>query len=83
MVNDITTSQAGTTQYEFFNIPFTEFLDEENNVFANAQEVADYITLKGNVTVGTGVNYKGIWNADTNTPDLTTDTSGFNAGRLL
>ena len=80
VVNDITTSQAGTTQYEFFNIPFTEFLDEENNVFANAQEVADYITLKGNVTVGTGVNYKGIWNADTNTPDLTTDTSGFNAG---
>ncbi len=80
VVNDITTSQAGTTQYEFFNIPFTEFLDEENNPFNNAQEVSDYITLKGNVTVGTGVTYKGIWDADTNTPDLTTDVSGFNSG---
>ncbi len=80
VVNDITTSQAGTTQYEFFNIPFTEFLDEDNNSFNNAQEVADYITLKGNVTVGTGVTYKGIWDASTNTPDLTTDVSGFNSG---
>jgi hypothetical protein len=80
IVNDITTSQSGITQYEFFNIPYTEFLDEDSNSFANAQEVADYVTLKGNVTIGTGVSYKGIWNPDTNTPDITTDVSGFANG---
>ena len=37
IVNDITTSQSGATKYEFFNIPYTEFLDEESNSFANAQ----------------------------------------------
>ncbi|MCP4482937.1 MAG: hypothetical protein GY817_09475, partial [bacterium] len=68
------------TQYEFFQIPFSEFRDEDNNEFNNAQEVSDYITLKGNVTVGTGVSYKGIWNPDTNTPDITTDVSGFANG---
>ena len=78
--NDIKTAEAGAPQYEFFRIPFTEFRDEDNNGFANAQAVADYITLKGNVTIGTGVTYKGIWDADTNTPDITTDVSGFNAG---
>ena len=80
VVNDITTSQAGVTQYEFFNIPYTEFLSEEGEVFNNAQEAADYITLKGNVTIGTGVTYKGIWNPTTNTPDITTDTSIFTNG---
>ena len=80
VVNDITTSQSGVTQYEFFNIPYTEFLDEDSNTFANAQEVADYVTLKGNVTIGTGVSYKGIWNPDTNTPDITTDVSGVTNG---
>ncbi len=78
--NDIKTAEAGETQYEFFRIPFGEFRDEDNNTFANAQEVSDYITLKGNVTVGTGVSYKGIWNPDTNTPDITTDVSGFANG---
>ena len=78
--NDIKTAEAGETQYEFFRIPYTEFRDEDNNTFANAQEVSDYITLKGNVTVGLGVSYKGIYNPDTNTPDITTDVSGFSAG---
>ena len=78
--NDIKTAEAGAPQYEFFQIPFTEFKDEENNSFANAQEVADYITLKGNVTVGNGVSYKGIWSPETNSPDITTDVSSFVAG---
>ena len=78
--NDIKTAEAGTTQYEFYQIPFTEFRDEDNNSFADAQAVSDYITLKGNVTIGTGVTYKGIWNPDTNTPDITTVLTGFNAG---
>jgi hypothetical protein len=78
--NDIKTAEAGATQYEFFRIEYTEFIDEDNNGFLDAQAVADYITLKGNVTIGTGVTYKGIWDAATNVPDLTTNTSGFNAG---
>ena len=78
--NDIKTAEAGVTQYEFFRIEYTEFVDEDNNGFANAQAVADYITLKGNVTIGTGVTYKGIWDASTNTPDITTNTAIFNAG---
>lgn len=78
--NDIKTAEAGTTQYEFYRIEYTDFLDEDNNGFADAQAVADYITLKGNVTIGTGVTYKGIWDAATNTPDITTNTAIFNAG---
>ena len=78
--NDIKSEQAGASQYEFYRIPYTEFLDDTGTGFANASEVANYITTKGNVTVGLGVNYRGIWNPDTNTPDITTDSSTYNAG---
>jgi hypothetical protein len=78
--NDIKTAEAGAPQYEFFQIPFTEFRDEDNNAFNNAQEVSDYVTLKGNVTIGTGVTYLGVWDADSNTPDITTNVSGYNSG---
>ena len=53
VVNDIITSQTGTTQYEFFRVPYTEFTDAEGNGFADAQTTADYITEKANV-VGLG-----------------------------
>ena len=53
VINDIITSQTGTTQYEFFRVPFTEFVDAEGNGFADAQTTADYITEKANV-VGLG-----------------------------
>jgi hypothetical protein len=53
IINDIITSQTGTTQYEFFRVPYTEFVDAEGNGFANAQDTADYITEKANV-VGLG-----------------------------
>ena len=53
VVNDIITSQTGTTQYEFFRVPYTEFVDAEGNGFADAQTTADYITQKANV-VGLG-----------------------------
>lgn len=63
--NDITTAQSSEPQYEFFRIPYTEFRDENGVAFADAQEVADYITLKGNVSAPTDINvgYKGTWNA--------------------
>ena len=53
VINDIITSQTGETQYEFFRIPFTEFVDSEGNAFNNAQDAANYITEKANV-VGLG-----------------------------
>jgi len=53
VINDIITSQTGTTQYEFFRVPFTEFVDSEGNGFTDAQTTADYITEKANV-VGLG-----------------------------
>jgi hypothetical protein len=60
VVNDIITSQTGVTQYEFYNIPFTEFEDADGNAFATAQEAADYITAKANVTgVGEGIDLNG------------------------
>jgi len=53
VVNDIITSQTGVTEYEFFQIPYTEFVDANGNAFSNAQETADYITVNANV-VGLG-----------------------------
>jgi len=68
IINDIKTSQTGVNQYEFFRIPYTEFLDEDGFVFNNAQEVADYVTLKGNVAAAEDINvgYKGVFDASTN-----------------
>ena len=49
VVNDIITAQTGTTQYEFFRIPYTEFTAADNSAFASAQACADYITANANV----------------------------------
>ena len=53
IINDIITSETGVTQYEFFRVPYTEFVDAEGNGFSNAQDTADYVTEKANV-VGLG-----------------------------
>ena len=76
VVNDIHTASSGQTEYEFFNIPFTEWEDRDGNSFADAAAVAAYITQEGNVATGTDVaaGYEGVWDASTNTPDLTTLT---------
>lgn len=47
--NDIRTIAEDRTIYEFFRIPYTEFLDADGNSFANAQAAADYITQEANV----------------------------------
>ena len=49
VINDIITSETGITQYEFYRIPYTEFVDAEGNSFSTAQEAADYITTKANI----------------------------------
>ena len=38
VINDIITARTGVIQYEFFNIPFTEFEDRDGNTFTTAQE---------------------------------------------
>ena len=53
VVNDVITSETGVTEYEFYKIPYTEFVDRDGNGFADAQEAADYITAQANV-VGLG-----------------------------
>ncbi len=72
VINDIH-STPGKPEYEFYNIIYTEWRDAVNNPFPDAQSVADYITLNGNVSIGTNVNaeYEGVWDAATNTPDIT------------
>ncbi len=49
VVNDIITAQTGVTEYEFFQIPYTEFTRADNSDFSNAQETADYITASARV----------------------------------
>jgi hypothetical protein len=47
--NDVRTITEERTVYEFFRIPYTEFLDADGNAFANPQAAADYITQEANV----------------------------------
>ena len=53
VINDIITSQTGVTEYEFYQIPYTEFVDAQGNSFASAQAAADYVTANANV-IGVG-----------------------------
>ena len=74
VINDVATAQSAETIYEFYQIDFTELRDADNNAFANAADAASYITAQGNVIAVAGANYLGTWNADTNTPELTSST---------
>ena len=49
VVNDIITAQTGVTEYEFYQIPYTEFTRADNSDFSTAQEAADYITASARV----------------------------------
>ena len=49
IVNDIITAQTGVTEYEFYQIPYTEFTRADNSDFATAQEAAAYITQAARV----------------------------------
>jgi hypothetical protein len=57
VINDIITSETGVTQYEFFRVPFTDFVDRDGNGFADPQTAADYITNNANVV---GLSGEGI-----------------------
>jgi len=55
VVNDVRTVTEGSTVYEFYQIPYTEFLDADGVSFSTAQGAADYITSQANVLGNTGV----------------------------
>jgi hypothetical protein len=49
VINDIRTANDENTQYEFYSINYTEFLDKDGNAFADAQATVDYINANANV----------------------------------
>jgi len=55
VINDIHTAETGSKEYEFYNIPYTEFEDKDGYSFADAAEAAEYITENGNVATVQGV----------------------------
>lgn len=54
IINDIRTQQESGTVYEFYNIPYTEFVDADGSAFPTAASAAAYITEKANVATNTG-----------------------------
>lgn len=54
VINDIRSVEEGTTVYEFFNIPYTDFQDKDGNDFDSPSACADYITLNANVVSNQG-----------------------------
>ena len=55
VVNTVRSLENEGIIYEFFNLPFTDFVDKDENTFENASECAQYITDNANVsgTAGT------------------------------
>jgi hypothetical protein len=54
VVNKIRSVEEETTVYEFFNLPYTVFLDRDENSFESPAEAAAYITEQANVLGDTG-----------------------------
>jgi len=77
VINDIRTAQSGTPFYEFFRIPYTDFLDADGNSFSNAQDCVDYINQEANVLEATLAGFLNLENVSgTNDKvDLTSVTS--------
>ena len=57
VINDIRTANDENTQYEFYGIDYTEFLDKDGNAFADAQAAVEYINANANVL---GLSESGI-----------------------
>ena len=54
VVNTVRTLEQENTVYEFFNLPYTNFVDKDENPFENASECAQYITDNANVLSNQG-----------------------------
>lgn len=67
----------GSEAFEFFNEPFASFVDANGDAFSDLDACLSYINTAANAAGASSVNanYGGIWDAATNTPDITTDTS--------
>ena len=54
VINDIQTASLGENSYEFYAIPFTEFVEKDGTAFVDATAAAAYITTNANVIGSTG-----------------------------
>ena len=55
VINEVRTANfLGVTEYEFYKIPFTDFVDEEGNSFADAPATVQYINDRVNPSTTTG-----------------------------
>ena len=54
VINTVRTLEQADTVYEFFNLPYTDFVDKDENAFENASECAQYITDNANVLTNQG-----------------------------
>jgi len=54
VVNTVRTLEQEGVVYEFFNLPYTDFVDKDQNTFENASECAQYITENANVSGTSG-----------------------------
>ena len=54
VINDIRTLTEGTTQYEFYQLPFDNFVRADGTAFTSASQAAAYITAEANVASNTG-----------------------------
>lgn len=63
ILNNIRTSDPAEPVYEFYKIPFTDFVDKDGNAFADATATAEYITANASVigasTDGVGSDLSG------------------------
>jgi len=77
VINDIRTAQSGTPFYEFFRIPYTDFLDADGNSFSTTQDCVDYINQEANILEATLAGFLNLENVSgTNDKvDLTSVTS--------
>ena len=56
VINTVRTQETNSDEkvYEFYEIPYTEFVDKDGNSFENASECAQYITDNANVLTNQG-----------------------------
>jgi hypothetical protein len=82
ILNDIRSNVEGEVVYEFYAVPFTDFVDSNGQAFVDIQAAVDYININANVSAPTDVSvaYLGVYDAATNTPDVTTVVDGFQNG---
>ena len=52
--NDIRSAEEGTNIYEFYQMPYTSFVDKDGNAFGSPADAAQYITSNANVSGDTG-----------------------------